>query len=435
MAATNPLVVNAEKIAQGLPALWDKLQTTTYDKLSKAKAEEITWTPNASDYRVPLEVAPAGVFGTVNLDGGVMPAGTGPELAQMYQALFPFIKSFQLSTKDILSTDNSKLSTVNLFNKTVKDAIPNMKRDMNASLFSDMFGGAGNARGLIALLTDGGTNSSGAATYTLDTEFGANLLVRGQRFEQFANDLGTHRTSAFTSLPYITDVDYANNKITVAGLGAMSQGNDDYLALPGVGSTPAWASTLGYFHNTATTGTMLGINKANYKGVLPTVVNAAGAISQAHGLKLLIAIRQKFGKEAIAKLGGIIHPVQAAALGLLNVSQGTFIMEGGALKDITTHTPSAGEITYWGIKHMVEPMQSRKRIDYVLWENFVKVVKKPLEFFKDQNGNMFFQDRDSTTARVKLGTSFQLMCIENYTYKTPGMGGFVYGATIPTNLA
>lgn len=439
MAATNPFIANAQVISDGLPALWDKNQTATYDKINKAKTQEITWVDNGAgtgyDFRIPLEVAPAGNFSVVDIAGGVMPEGTGPEYAQMYQSLRQFSMAFDLNIKDIYATDNSTLSKINILQSTVKGAIGNMKRYMNASWFSDMFAGSGSGRGLCALLTSKGTPSGGAATYTLDGEFGANLMLRGMRFEQFSNDLNTLRTSAFTSLPYVTDVNYAANTIKVAGLGAMSPADDDYLAFPAVGSTPALANTLGYFHNTSTSGTMLGLTKANYAGLLPSYVNANGLINQAHGYKLLINIRQRYGVGAIKDLGGIIHPVQAASLGMLNTQQGTFLMEGGALKDITINAFAAEEIPYWGIKHMVDPMQSRKRIDYVLWKNFVKATKKPLDFFKDLNGNMFFQNRDATTARIKMSTYFSLLLIENYTYKTPGMGGFVYGATIPSSLS
>lgn len=414
-----------------LPELYEaETKNTAYGLITKgAEKHKITKTTNGTDFRIPLKVSAPGVYGALNLAGGSFLTGTSASIKQMYQSYFPTQLAFKLDLQNIYTTEDNKLAIVNAFKDTMKDAPKRLAWNNDASLHNI---GSG-YQGLIALGTAVTSAGTGTETMTFDTEFAANMLYPGQRVEIFANDLGTHRTSAVpNALPYISSVDKSAGTAVIAGLGSITPSATDYLAFPGVGTTPAWMNGLYYFHNTATTGNLLGLARGTYQELIANMVNAAGALVPAHGLQLYQKIRQRTGV-APSKLKGLIHPAQVAQLYSLGLSISEW--QRGKSDEMIDVVPKIGDyITYCGVSHLVDIHQSKKRIDWMNVENWGRVYLKEADFYKTPgDGKMIFESRDSD-GRVAAAVEFWMMTSENFYNSLPAADGFIYDLSIPSGF-
>lgn len=412
-----------------LPELYEaETKNTAYGLITKgAEKHKITKTTNGTDFRIPLEVSAPGVYGALDLAGGSFLTGTSATLKQMYQSYFPTQLAFKLDLQNIYTTDDSKLAIVNAFKKTMKDAPKRLAWNNDASLHNITSG----YQGLVALGTAVTSAGTGTETMTFDTEFAANLLYPGMRVEIFKNDLSVHRTSAVpNALPYISSVDKSAGTAVITGLGAITPEATDYLAFPGVGSTPAWMNGLYYFHNTATTGNLLGLARGTYQELISNMVNAAGALIPDHGLQLYQKIRQRTGV-APNKLKGLIHPAQVAQIYSLGMAISEWTR--GKSDEMIDVVPKIGDyITFCGVNHLVDIHQSKTRIDWIDTENWGRVYLKEADFYKTPgDGKMIFESRDGD-GRVAAAVEFWMMTSENFFCAKPSADGFVYALSIPT---
>lgn len=425
MAATNPTVVNMEVVAKGMPLLWDLDHSSTYDKLKNALKNnwKITKTPNSNDFRAPLQISTGGVYGAFNPEGGAFPETSGPAFAQMVQTAKSQAIGWDYNLSDEWYTENPSLSTVNITKNMLKDAMQAAKRAANMSFFSDGF--TGGAQGLIAKGTAYDTG-----VFTLEGEFGANLVYPGMGLEIFEADLDPLRTAAVsTDLPKVLWVDPDNDKLKLTNLGAVTPQATDYLAIPGVGATPAWVHGLYYFNNPSTSGSILGLSKATYPQLVPVFENAAGGpISKVLMLKVQVKARQKRGK--MVKYTGITHPVVAANWALEGTSISEFQRGSGQMGNLDLVPKGATEdtVTQAGVVHMLDPLASRKRADWINFENAGRVTLKEIAFLKNVNGGYLFQKRNSTASPV-AAVQFWIGWSEDFVIRDPGENVVVYGGS------
>jgi hypothetical protein len=420
---------NMEVVRKDLPALYEMAaENTVYSKIKKGSDNiQIVKTPNGQDFRIPVETQPPGYIATASLDGGALPGGSATITQQMYQTYFPLFFPVDIGVGSIWNTEASN-STVNEWKNNMKKAIPAFKRQCDASFFNL---GSG-SQGLMALAT-----GYAAGVFTLDTEYGASLCQLGQRVEIFSNDLGTNRTSSVpTNLPYISAIDRDAGTVTVTNLGAITPQATDYLAFAGAGGTGttlAWVNGLNYFHNTATSGSVLGLDRATYPEINPNKVDASGSLVPTHGLLLNTKIRVRTG-EMPSKLFGVIHPAQAAQI----YSTGIAISEwnrGGSDKmiDIMPSDINDDYIKWCGVAHLKSNRQSKKRVDWVDLNNVCRVYLKELDFYTGPNGQKFFEGRNGDGA-VTLNWQYWLYVVENFAFTNPRQSGFVYNASIPSGF-
>lgn len=429
--ANEYLVAAMETLRPALPELYEaETKNTAYGLITKgAEKHKITKTPNGTDFRIPLQVAAPGVFGALNLAGGSFYTGTAASLQQMYQTYFPVQLAFKLDLQNIFTTEDKSKAIVNAFKKTMEQAPQRLAWNNDAS-FHNIGSGY---QGLVGLSSSVTSVGAGTETVTFDTEFAANLLYPGQRLEIFANNLGTHRTSAIpNALPYVSSVDKSAGTAVITGLGAITPAADDYYAFPGVGTTPAWMNGLYYFHNTATTGNLLGLSRSSYQELISNMVNANGALVPAHGWQLYQKIRQRTGV-APSKLKGLIHSAQAFQIYSLGLAISEW--QRGKSDEMIDVSPKIGDyVNFCGVNHLVDMHQSKKRIDWLDTENWGRVYLKEADFYKTPgDGKMIFETRDGD-GRVAAAIEFFMILAENFYNSKPAADGFVYGLSIPTGF-
>ena len=426
MGAITPNVLNQQVLADGMPVLWDLDNSTTYDQLVKnaAKKWKITRTPNGTDFRAPLKMRDAGIYGAVDLAGGDLGETNGPDYKQMTQSAKSQHVGFEFNHADDFEYKNGQLSKLNPSKDTIANAIRMSKRYANASLFSDGF--TGGAQGLIAKGT-----AYGGGVFTFETSFGPNLLVPGMAVEIFDTTLATHRTTGLSgNLPKVASVAHDAGQATLTNLGAVSPVATDYLAFPGVGATPAWVNGLYYFNNPSSSGSILGLSKATYPQLIPVSENAAGsAITISMGYKLKIKMQQRRGKN-IGKLTGITHPVIAAQWLLLAPSIAQFQRGAGAMPaiDLAAKQPTGNDqLTMWEMPVTIDPLASKSRVDFVKMDDFGCVMIQDINFYRSpKDGSWVFEKRGSA-GQMKAAWMFYTVWAENFVHRDPGANGVIYG--------
>lgn len=420
---------NMETIRKDLPQLYEMTaDNTLYAKLKKGSDSiQITKTVNGQDFKIPVETQPPGYLATASLDGGALPAGSATVTQQMYQTYFPMFFPVSVGAGAIWTTEADK-STVNQWKNNLKKATAAFKRQADASFFNISSGN----QGIMAQATG---YSSG--TFTLDTEYSANLCQVGQRVEIFDSTLATNRTSAVpTNLPYIDRVDRNAGTVHVTNLGAISPGTTDYLLFAGAagtGTSPVWVNGLNYFHNTTTSGSLLGLSRTSYPELLPNTVDASGSLVPTHGLLLNTKIRVRKGATP-GKLLGVLHPAQAAQIYTTGIAISEW-QRGNSDKmiDIMPSDINDDMIRWCGVTHLKSAHQSKKRVDWLDLDQWGRVYLKEMDFMVGPDGRKFFEDRSSSGA-VSLGWSYWLMVIENFYCAQPSSGGMVYNASIPSGF-
>ena len=422
---TNILRANMENVSRVLPELYEKENNTMYGKISKASKDfKIAKTVNSSDFRQPIRVKPAGTFGTFTPGGGSMGVGGGSDIQQFVQTYFPLKMAFGLNLDVNWNSDGNPQSLVNEFAKTMKDAIPSFQNYADKS-FHNITGN----QGLIALGTAFDT-----ATFTFDTEFGANLLQVGMDVEIFANDLLTHRTSAVTpdDLPRVASINYDAGTAVLENLGSITPSATDYLAFPGVGGTPAWLNGLEYFMSNATSGTLLGLNRATYPQINPSTFSVAGTIVPQAGYVLKQRIRQKRG--SVPKLEGYAHMSQAAAVANLTVAVTHFDRAKGDKKILDIMPDIEQGFEYCGVSHSIDMHASKKTIYWMDKAKWQRVYAKELGFLEEpMSGRKVFMKR-ATSGQLSHAIEFFLTLAENFAMEDPGTSGKLYNLSIPSDF-
>lgn len=430
-STTDIIKANMETVAEDLPELYDKAPTggTTYEMVKKAaKDSKIVETVDGKDYRVPFKAQKAGVFGTFDREGGSLGSGSGAVIDQFYQTFFDTKLAISINVGAIQNTKGAQ-SVIDAWKMNMKDAIPNFK-SYSATGFQSLSSGN---QGLVALLTASTAPSGGESTLTFDTEHSTNLLQEGQKVEIFSNDLLTHRTTGVTeaNLPYVHAINREAGTCVITGLSAITPGQDDYLAFPGVGATPAWMNGSRYFHRTSTSGSVLGVSATTRPEILPNKVNANGSLVPMHGELLRTRIRQRRGD--LSKVKGAIHDAQVAQIKATQIS----IMEltAGATNEMVDLLPTSGQYVKWAnVTHLVDLHQSKKRIDWYDLSVWHRVTNKELDFYTNPgSGEKIFEGRNSS-GEVTASWHYFLWLSENFACVDPGRDGFIYGLSIPTDF-
>jgi hypothetical protein len=426
-AVANILAANMEAVAKVIPEAYEKDNNTLYGDIKKAsKAQKIALTVNSADFRQPIRVRPAGTFGTFTPGGGSMGIGHGSDIQQFVQTYFPLRMAFGMNLDVNWNTDGNPQSLVSEFSRTVKDAVPAFQGFADKSLHNI----TGN-QGLCALATNW---NAGTNTYTFDPEYGANLLQEGMDVEIFTNNLGVHQTAAVTpdNLPRIASVNKEAGTAVIENNGGLVHANNDYLAFPGVGAVPTWLNGLEYFMSTATTGLLLGLNRATYPAINPSAVNVAGPIVPQAGWVLKARLRQRFG--SVPKLRGYCHIAQAAAIANLTVAVTMFDRAQSDKKILDIMPDIDKPFEYCGVTHKIDMHASKQRIYWLNTSDWTRVYAKELGFLEEPgSGRKFFLKR-ATTGQLVHGVEFFLTLAENFAVSNPGASGLLYGLTIPSDF-
>jgi len=390
------------------------------DLIDKGEVTEV----GERDFRIPAQVTNGGRVGTYNPQGGDMGRGTASSGVVMISSYFPLRLNFEIDHLSIKATRNKTIAIKNPFKAMIADAVPEFMVYRDKFLHCD---------GTAVLATAVATATVSSKTqYTMDANFGVMRLRRGQFLNIYDTTLATLKSS---STLYIQQWDPGARTILLSGLVTSPVATDKMCFEGTSGASPAGIQGIPYFNNSATSGTTLGINRANENEIIANSVNAAGGLTHEHGMALYHRNLKRFGKQADNMVG--LCPTSQQAAIWMNVMSIQRIDLGSTQAEAVDRLPKLkGKKSFmWcGMPHMVDIHQDETRIDYIIPELWGWARLGEMDFFETPGKSgadaRFFQ-LSGGSGGPAAAVWFGLTCEEQPYNVRPGAGGFIYGLTAP----
>lgn len=419
--STAQLYQQSEVVRKKMAVWITKPWNVAMDLFEKGEVTEV----GERDFRLPARVSNGGRVGTYNPQGGDMGRGTAPSGVVMIATYFPLRLNFEIDHLSIKATRNKNLAIENPFKNSIKEAIPEFM------MYRDKFS---HGDGTAFLATATATATVGGKTqYTMGTANGVMLLRRGQYLNVY-DTTGATLKSANTL--YIQQWNPQARTILLSGL-VPSPVATDKMAFEGTsGASPAGINGLKYFNSSATSGTTLGINRANENEIIANEVVGSGGLTNEHGMALYHRILTRRGKVA-DNMVGLCPPAQQAAI-WMNVMSLQRIDLGSTSAQAVDRLPKLKgkkSFTWCDMPHMVDIHQDNTRIDYVIPDAWGFARLGEMDFFETPgksgpDGRFFslFGGSGGPAAAVWFG----LTCEEQLFNSDPGSGGFISTLDLPT---
>ncbi len=334
--------------------------------------------------RIPIKDLPGSRFGYFDSDGGTLGRGTAshydvPTLTTLSSRI-----AIEITEKALKTTDGEPKAIRKLLLLEVKNAMKEMRRQLNAQLQT-----AGN--GVIATITDKTTGAGGSVTVKT-TPFYYQLLREGQIVQVYDATITTNRGS-FT----IATIDKAASVVNATAASTVPAGTiaTDVLLPEGLsGANPLAYFGFPYHISDAATGTWLTLNRATVPAIRSNHVNASGnALTTAPIRLLLRKIIQRVGKVNVKAIKAHTHGTQVSAYEELAILVSK--IEKGSGNEAVDML--FGDTKFAGVEVQEDIHAARDRIDFWLPESWGRAETAPVDFLKEPNGNYFYRPFDSTT--------------------------------------
>jgi hypothetical protein len=415
MAQTETQVVAAEleRVDPKVPVLFER-DAMFYANVEKRPVEKVS----ARDMRVPMEIRPGGLFGYFDAAGGDLGRGEGPTFEKATVSTVNFKYAVEWHKKTQWATDDSRKSVVQSVRHLLANAMKEFRRMVDANL---MTAGDG-VVGVISVVT-----GTGPYTLTLGTDgFGTRLIRFGQKVNVYNSTLSTPRTPGDER--QVTSIDAEAKTITISG-GAITgiTAGDKIVASGLTGANPVGILGVPYHHNSASTGTWLGLDRALFPEIRANRIQAAGGLALDQPRRALNKIGERLGMENGLKLKAWMNPCQAQAY-----------EELGQLIMMINKTPSPKENMdlFFDIQQIAGvPIRKhfnwdKTRIDFVVDEVWGRAEMNPAGFYEEE-GRRLFPAR-GPSGGIAAATMFYLVASFNTFVNNPPGCSYIDVLDIPT---
>lgn len=428
------LAVQFEKVSKVTPQLYS-LSQLTRARIKKLPIDQVSaWNSTSNytlGYRLPVQQYAGGDFAQISLDNGTMPTGSMGTYQYMSLAYNSVGLFFNLSNLAMMGTGTANQASVNMFKKTIDDAWKIFGAAEDALFFT-----AGD--GILATGIGTGAAPSGTdPVYTLEANFGPQRLYLGQSVDVYNAAGSTKRTSVPV---YVSAIDPVNKTATLTGT-VTTPANDDVIAIAGMSVTLAAGSSrygLYNYQSSTTSGSTLGLSRTTVPELVTPAYTASASLVAQHGLLLSDYLIQRRDEKALANMTGIAHMAQREAYFITGDTIAEQQVPGPKIETSLDRVPrnltkESATFEFAGVTHIISKFQNRSRIDWVDFDDFVRVNLQEPDYLRTADGQYIFQNRASTGA-LKTGITFGLISTENIGKRDPGRGGIIQSLTIPTGM-
>lgn len=301
MGAMTPdqvLATELETVDPKLPLLYER-DDTWFSFVEKRPAEIVS----ARDMRVPLNIRPGGKFRQFDSAGGDMGRGAGSkyEKATLTTVDFSYAKEWQLKTDWV--TDDKRKAVVQTIRQEIATAMAEFRRHSDSIALTSGNGVLGTVESV--------STAGGVDTVVLDNSVGVRLLRHGQDVNVYDSTLATQRTT--DSEREITYLDIPSRTIKFASVTNLAEG--DKIVIGGVsGASPVSVYGQPYHASSASSGTWLSFNRADYPEVRANSVDANnGNLALPHARLAINKIGDRLGVDTQISVVAWMHPCQQQA--------------------------------------------------------------------------------------------------------------------------
>lgn len=424
MALTETQVVAAEleTVQSKVPVLFDR-DSLFYGNIEKRDVEKVS----NRDMRVPMEIRPGGRFGYFSPDGGDLGRGDGQSFEKALVSTVHMKHGVEWQKRAQWATDDTRKSVVNAFRQLLAKAMAEFRRQVDSSL---MTGGNGAVATITSVSTAGGQD-----TYTCTTDgFGVRLLRYGQFVSVYDAAFAAARTitpSAGAALvgtaAQIDMVDYAAKTFRIKGATTTPTAGDRIVIEGLSGANPVALLGVPYHHNNASTGTWLGLDRAQFPEIRASRVAAAGPLAPAHARVALNRIGDRIGLDNGVKVQAWMHPCQVQSYEELGQAVQVVNRNGGS---------SQGLDLYFDIQQIAgAPIRrsyswDKTRIDFIVGEVWGRAEMHPAGFYEEEGRRLF--ELRGASGGVATATIFYLTASFNTFINNPASCSYIDTLTVPS---
>lgn len=406
MSAAGSIQVQLEALQETIPLAVEK-SDTFYAKIGEANnARKVS----TKSFRIDNETALVPGGSMVNIDSAsvALPAGGSSEFSGMTVTPRSFCVPLEW-TKQAEMMTGSDVAIINVVAHQTGRATDRMRQLMDMLLQTD-------GTGKLATITNVSA-ADGAGNYTLTlaaTPFGGNLLVKNQPVlcHNVATSRGSMTVLSVTKGLGGTHTAYVSLDGSFTGTPQIN----DIIRLDGVAdTTPVSLFGIPYFHQTAATGTTLGVDRsvAANNWILATGCDAGGAqVTQPLMEVPIELIRQELGDEGLKSL--VLHtaPAQIQAFKQMGYVMQTHPLADGKANGFDPFYKGALSVAGYPLLNNLHA--AKDRIDYVNLAAWKKVKWGGGTFWYTADGVKVFPIYGSNGSPTAGMRSFLINCVQTY---------------------
>lgn len=425
MALTHAQVVatELERVEPKLTTLFD-YDDTFYREIERATDAEVV---SSKDLRLPLEIRPGGLFGHFDPDGGDLGLGEGPTFDKALVPVVYLKHAIQWTKKAEWANNKKEKAVLGIARHLLAKSMGAFRRHVDSLCMTD---GTGQLATISTYTAD--TPSAGTHTIVLNGDgFGSRLIRYGQKVSIYflSGSDWTPRTNGLELK--VVYHDQAAKTIQVTGATPTGVVATDKIVVSGLsGLNPVSLYGVKYHHNGSSTGTWLGLNRANLPEIRGNEINAAGALALSHARLALAKVGDRTEKGVMKGVQAWMHPAQVAAFEEL-INQVTVVNAGG-------NRNNAGIDPYWDIDNLKIagiPVRThwswdKTRIDLIVKSAWGRAVMQEPGFY-DLDGKRIFELRGASGG-VATSQIFYLVVAFNLFMRNPIAGAYIKGLNVPT---
>lgn len=414
MAVTESQVValELERVIPKIQTLFER-DDLFFAHIKKREVEKIS----NRQMRIPLEIRPGGSFQYFNPDGGDLGRGGGPTFDKAVINSVFLSENIEYTKLTQWATDSDRKAIVNAVRRLTSTAMDELRRQLDSQL---MQSGDGVVGTISVVATSGGVD-----TYTLGSDgFGARLVRFGQTVQVYDTTLATLRGTAVITL---WDVPNKQIQVTPAISGAIAT---DVLVVMGIGAPTSLPAIYGvpYHHSNASTGSWLGLSRANTPEIRSNGVNASSNPLSLPLPRLAInQIGNRVGINNTFSPTAWMHPAQQQAYEEI----------GQLVMMINKQPKSEGLNMYFGGAMQMAGADVKPnfnwnptRIDLIVDEVWGRGETLPLGFYTT-DGRKIFEIR-GPSGGVATAEIFYMVIGTQFFVNNPAATAYIYNLSVPS---
>lgn len=415
---TDVAATELELVEPALPQLME-VESSFYGNVKNKKVKVISY----KEMRIPMKMWPGGKSGSFTpTSSGDLGRGTGPKYDEAVLTPVHTKHAIEWDLKSEWATDERRKAIVQSVRETVAEATDEYDRFLDCCVIS----GGGN--GILGTISSAANNSpAGYDRYTMDSEYGADLLRYGHDVTIYQSGLSAVRHADVTEKS-ITNIDYASKTFDLATLGANIGQAGDVVVHSGLsGASPTSFKGVGYYASSASTGSMLGMDRAVYPQIRANSVNAAGSLALSHARLAQNKVKLRLGMNKFKGVVAWMHPCQKQAYEELGQVAQVINRSGGSPQPLDMYF-DVQQIA--GAKIMEHIHWSKKRIDFMDMSIWGRGQVAAVQWFKTEGRRVHNIYAASGGLAPVFGS--YIVSAFNYFVENPGLLSYVYGLTVPS---
>jgi hypothetical protein len=363
--------------------------------------------------RAPVKLYNGGQFRTFSPDGGDLGRGNAAVYEAAVMTPLPVLIALEQNKSVKWNTANDAIAVHNAAKDLLTDGMDEFKTHLDRHLMT-----AGN--GVLATCA-----SNAGLVVTFTSPVGSRLLRPGNRYSVYDTTLATNR-----GMMTCTSVDYPNKQATFDAFpGGFTVGSDKLLVDNITGATPTWLFGLKYHHNSASTGTWMGLSRVTYPQLRTPEVVATGALvpSYIRLAKSLIELARGSKVWSTGNWQWFLSPAQRQAYEELGLALARYDRKGHENFEAMFNV---SQLSIDGMATLVSTNADPSRIDLIDWKNWYRGETLPVGLYTVEDDSTFqIYGASGGLAAAEITYVAQ---IAQYGVNDPMRAAYISSLTVPT---